>query len=602
MPDLKERIIKLAEYDSVSAQLLSDALEHDNAAALPAGDYASERDTISSWLAELDSPPNITILPAPASISQVRAFLDLLPDSSHLFLMEKQPHNLLSLFKELPLEQLVSEKRIRLAAGDNEEVIDYQLITILDLPSCPAVGIFTDNIESSGYAGFYKTMLLQIRDRISMKVFNLATITNLGPTWQYNTLKNLTTICKNPGVNSLHGIFKNKPAIVVAAGPSLNDAMPYLQKTAASFVVIAVGTALKPLLKNNIIPDLVVTVDASHKVAQQFDVPCEDLCVVSSSIINPGLMSKFKRIFTGYINANSVGKWISSKLDDKGMIMAGGTVTATAIDLAAKMECYPILTVGLDLCMANDGTSHAQNTMYHGHTYNKSNLIPVRGNYTPRVFTTAQFRTYIEAVADLVTHYPSLLFINTSTGGAKIEGMELDLPEHIKRYASPTPVKARDHIINIYDNAAVSTDTSGIITEISLWRDAISKIRASAEEAAGISNSLIVIMKNPALSGTEEIVQKLERLKDIDADILSNEYSNIMEMSLRPVFYDTGAELSITSNLNNNSIESIKRSRTLFQQIAGAAKWTGDLLENTISQLTFNLNSEQNENKMLMSA
>lgn len=598
MPDLTERINRLKEWDSVSASLLSEAAETLTAGELPPGCYSAEEDTVKKWLNEQDSPPTVAILPAPSSCAQIQAFIDLLPSGSLLFIMERQRENALALFKSIPAEDLVASKRIRLGLGENEEVIDYQILTVLNMPACPTISIFTANIEASSDAEFYKSMLMKVRDRVRMKAFNLATVTNLGPTWQYNTLKNLRTICTSPGIKHLNGIFRNKPAIIAAAGPSLDEAIPYLKEIANRFVLIAVGTSLKPLLKNGITPDIVVTVDASYKVEKQFDFPCDDIFIASSCITNPDVMHRFKQTFVGHIDANSIAKWISSRIDDKGTILAGGTVTATAIHLAVQMCCYPILTTGMDLCMAKDGTSHASSTMYHGQVIRQDNLIPVPGNYTPTVYTTPQIKTYIEAVTEMLKHYPSALFINTSTIGARIDGMELDLPEHIARYAAANPINARDTISAIYNKNRIH-DTDKLLNEIRQWQSALAEIYTVSLEAAQLCNSLIITMKNPALSGTAEIMEKLGKLKEIDSQIMENEYTAIIEMSLRPAFYDMGADITIQSELENGSIESIRRSRSLFQQIAGASKWTGELLEHTISELTFDQTNQLNETTRL---
>lgn len=603
MPDISSRLKKLAEYDSVSAEMLHEAFQLDsNPGPGPCPIQAVEASAISAWLASEEFEPNILILPAPSSPAQISAFLELVPEKCSILVVEKDPARAKHIFSALPVEDLISAKRLRMAIGGSEEVIDYQMITLLDLPKCPAVSIYTDNISSSADHEFYNTMLLRIRDRIRMKAFNLATVTHLGPLWQYNTLKNLPFIVANPGIRDLEGILKDRPAVVVAAGPSLNETMSHLAPVASKFAVIAVGTALKPLLKAGIRPDLVVTVDASHKVAAQFDIPCDDLCIASSSIIFPELLPRFSKVFTGYVNANTVGKWISSRFEDKGCIMAGGTVTASAIDLAVRMGCNPIITAGMDLAMAPDGRTHANNSMYHNQVSTLA-LVPVPGNYVPTVHTNTQFSIYAEAISDYVKSHPARTFINVTDQGARIEGMELALPHQIKRFSS-TVFNAGLIIRKAHNRASVSTDLQAIIAEITRWKTAVSEIFGQALHAARICNGLIVTMKNPALSGTKEILDNLKILEEIDAGILDNEYCALLEMSLRPISYSMGADLKVQSSLESMSIEAVRRSRTLFQQIAGSAKWTGELLGNALCKLS----SEQGEstteriNELAMSA
>ena len=51
------------------------------------------------------------------------------------------------------------------------------------------------------------------------------------------------------------------PAIVVSAGPSLNKNIVELRKAKNKAFIVAVDTAVKPLVKAGIIPDLYVVVD-----------------------------------------------------------------------------------------------------------------------------------------------------------------------------------------------------------------------------------------------------------------------------------------------------------------------------------------------------
>jgi len=603
MPDIESRFKSLSEYDSVSAELLRDAFEQSSAPLqdLPTEMRHTEEAQVIDWLATQEAPPDILILPAPTSYHQIETLLQMLPDTSRIFIMERNINRAKHLFSNLPIETLIAEGRLRMALGTSEEVMDYQLITLLDLPKCPTISVFLDNLEASDDAEFYRNMLLKIRNRIQMKTLNLSTVTHLGPLWQYNTLKNIPFIVSNPGTKCLTGILKDKPAIIVAAGPSLNEALKHLKPVAKRYAIIAVGTALKPLLKAGIRPDLVVTVDASHKVASQFDVPCDDLCIASSSIIFPDLLPRFSKVFTGYVNANIVGKWISTRFEDKGTIMAGGTVSATAIALAVQMGCRTIVTIGMDLAMASDGSSHARDTMYHGHVVTRG-LSSVPGNYATTVHTNTQFKTYIGAISDLVQLYPSVTFINATHQGAKIDGMTLALPSHLSRFCS-SEFNASDIIRNAHDNSAITLDTCAICEELDKWQKAVADIHTQALTAAQLCNTLIVTMKNPALSGTEEIMDSLEKLKQIDFSIMNNEYAPVIEMSLRPIFYDMGSALAIKSDLENHSIESMRRSRALFQQIAGAAKWAGELLNDAISRLSFDAkHSCTQPETMLMSA
>ncbi len=79
-----------------------------------------------------------------------------------------------------------------------------------------------------------------------------------------NTLKNLPAIASEGDVDALKGAFTDVPAIVVGAGPSLDRNLDLLRRASSRSIIIAVDTALRPLLTAGIVPHVVVAVDPSE--------------------------------------------------------------------------------------------------------------------------------------------------------------------------------------------------------------------------------------------------------------------------------------------------------------------------------------------------
>lgn len=67
-------------------------------------------------------------------------------------------------------------------------------------------------------------------------------------------------------VGQLDGTIPNTiPAIVVSAGPSLNNNIMELKKAVGKAFIIAVDTAVKPLVKAGIIPDMFAMLDGKNR-------------------------------------------------------------------------------------------------------------------------------------------------------------------------------------------------------------------------------------------------------------------------------------------------------------------------------------------------
>ena len=80
----------------------------------------------------------------------------------------------------------------------------------------------------------------------------------------------LNSIIKNPiSVKKIKNILKGKTVFVIGAGPSLSSSIPTLKKFSKTPIIVA-DSALEILVKNNILPDIVVTdLDGDEKTLKK---------------------------------------------------------------------------------------------------------------------------------------------------------------------------------------------------------------------------------------------------------------------------------------------------------------------------------------------
>ncbi len=581
---LSTRLKKLAEFDSFLAGKLSMALEMRFASSNPEPKDPDAGRKAAAWLAGFESPPDIVILPGIGQPGRVEALLELLPETSKTLIVEREFQTAAGFFLRYPVENLAEQARLRMALGEDADVIEANLLAIMDMPKCPSIGIFDFPELPAEDLKFYESALRKARDSARCDLMNISTLATHGPLWQYNTIRNLPLLVSNPGIKRLANLFPDRPALVVAAGPSLNKALGQFRNIADRFVIISVGTALKALLKAGVKPDIVVTVDASRLTGAQFDTRCDNLYLACSSIAFPEVLPKFKGIFSGCINANPVGKWVGSLGDEKGTIFAGGTVTATAIDLAAQMGCNPVICAGLDLCMAKDGSSHADNTMYHGQRMKDSNLIPIPGNYRETVYTSKQMFVYRDIISSYTKHHPEIRFINATDDGARIEDMELRPTSDMPSFAGDP----RDNYAAIRERheSWPRPEMTKACAEIEKVMEQLAEIRNGAVEAAMITNELIVMMRSPIRENEEEVRRKLETLNEFDEKVMAQrEASLVVDMSLRPIYYTMGRKLERPNERCSEAVAANIQSRALYKQVAGAATWTEKILAVALGEI-----------------
>lgn len=157
----------------------------------------------------------------------------------------------------------------------------------------------------------------------------------------------------------LKDAFADKTAILLAGGPSLDEALPWVQEHRADIVVFAVSRIAKRLLQVNIEPDFIVSIDP---FAESFDISKDMLSFSSKPIFLysfhtvPTLVSQWtgKAFYLG-------GRmpWVSA-LNGLNIVSAGPTVTNAALNAAYHLGFKRILLAGVDLCFTAEGHTHAQ--------------------------------------------------------------------------------------------------------------------------------------------------------------------------------------------------------------------------------------------------
>ena len=195
--------------------------------------------------------------------------------------------------------------------------------------------------------------LIQIAKKESMAIaLNRNTTLKAGRQMMENVLLNFPDVLRSAGVKRLESLFQGRPAVLVAAGPSLERNVHLLRELQGRAVIIAVDTALRLLLPLGIKPDIVTTIDFNQINFQKFaNVPIDpDI----SLVYHPGGYYESIRAFQGpkftssHVD-NRIPAWLMQYVEDKGGLSSGTTVAHLSFFLARHMGCDPIVFIGQDL-------------------------------------------------------------------------------------------------------------------------------------------------------------------------------------------------------------------------------------------------------------
>ncbi|SHE63011.1 Uncharacterized conserved protein [Caldanaerobius fijiensis DSM 17918] len=376
-----------------------------------------------------------------------------------------------------------------------------------------------DNFENLTYIDFkqypkifeehYERFSNSLIETINSMRINRNTSLYFAAQWQSNFMENIEFVFRSVPVKSFFNSFKNVPAVIVSAGPSLDRNVRLLKEVKGKCIIICVGTALKVLVKENIEPDFVVSIDGSEKNFRHFDGCSVNVPLLYDLTVYPEILRRYK----GPLVIGMIASEFSSLLEEKlsvefGRLSAGPSVANLSLDFAYKLGCNPIIFIGQDLAYLNHRT-HAAGTIYEKDriksSYDEKEYIYVKGNLEEKVLTDKvllSFKTWFE---NYVYSHPERIYINATEGGALIKGMEImSFKEAILKYMGKE-YYVKQIIDEILKNKKIEPELKQINSLKREFEDTIKRLK---------------IIKYDCMRGAK-LSKKLynEYEKDIDADV-----------------------------------------------------------------------------------
>ena len=246
-----------------------------------------------------------------------------------------------------------------------------------------------------------------------------------------NTLCNAKYLCTGYKTIQLFGaIPQDVTGIVVAAGPSLNKNIQELKSAKGKSFIIAVDTALKPLLNAGIVPDMFFIVDGKKPMDLIKKDGVEKIPMVTALNANPEILNYHRGMKFFFDESYRFAEKIIMKSGLRwGEVDTGGSVATNAFSLLYKIGLKTIILVGQDLALTGNKT-HADGTFEEKMPeIDTKNNEWVEGNYEEKVPTRTDLKVFLNWYESTIRLYKGyvkdLRVINATEGGAKIEGTEV---------------------------------------------------------------------------------------------------------------------------------------------------------------------------------
>lgn len=200
---------------------------------------------------------------------------------------------------------------------------------------------------------YFEQLKTLVKRNVQKNKINTATLQKFGKRWCKNSLKNIFQYAKCKGI----GIFRDKapdnlPFLIVGAGPSVKEILPYLTEIKKKCIIVCVETVLWAFVKANVEPDFVILTDPQFWAYKHI----ANLQTKESFLITD--ISVYPHVFDfdckGVFLCNSqfpIGNYFERKLDivdELGDLGTGGSVASSAWNFAKFCGAKEIFTAGLD--------------------------------------------------------------------------------------------------------------------------------------------------------------------------------------------------------------------------------------------------------------
>jgi hypothetical protein len=360
--------------------------------------------------------------------------LPVLNMGPQLFIVEPDPFVFITALKYRDLSRLLSDSRVHISLGSDADAVGEVWNAAIDWSVLSGMAIIEHQPSKSRFSLFFDKLLEKMKYLANRSRGNFITLMNVGWEFHRNNFMNLQEAFGLPGSERLFDKFTNVPAIIVAAGPSLDKNMEYLKRVKGRFPIIAVDTAYRHLLANGIKPDFVCAADSSYENSLDF-VGVEDeteVILVAELMTHPDIFKVFKgrKIITTF--GGGLYPQISKFREPMGSLICWGSVATMAFDLARKMGADPIIFIGFDLSFC-DGRLHTRGSYSEDILYENlhpftsmenetSEYICERGRFQfmgddgKLIYTDTNMKAYKDWFEDQFQHTEAKV-INATEGG-----------------------------------------------------------------------------------------------------------------------------------------------------------------------------------------
>ncbi|OGI00295.1 MAG: hypothetical protein A2Y25_01550 [Candidatus Melainabacteria bacterium GWF2_37_15] len=452
---------------------------------------------------------------------------------------------------------------------------------------------FNDNVnvlklKSSDllYPDLIKNLNFELPAIVATLQSNFTTLSKMSWPWLRNSLYKLRTDKPDYALSILEGKFKDKAALIISAGPSLDKNIDIIKQNREKFIIFCVNVAYKKLMLAGIIPDFTFYIDAGNFLYTINNYDHSNTNIITHPVAYMRILEELNpnKFFTFYCKNDLLSRWVA-KFSDFSLenYETKGSVSHLALLTACNMGCNPIILTGQDLAYT-DGKYYSSGSFWSEGCENNERFekklkklqetgsIKVKGQNGEILLSSPDYAGFINHFEEFARGH-KIKLINCSTGGAQINGFEnRDLSE-IASELNTLNMNINEFLDNIIQTETdpVKANYSKIQDQLKLFANDVQKAYSVTEKGLQNIRNLEQELRKPYINSAKvgQLANKsLILFNELENDLFKKwNFSLLLAYKELMEFY---AIMDDEANKDNNTLifELAKTLRPLFE-VAG---------------------------------
>lgn len=514
----------------------------------------------------------------------VREMLKRLQSDATVYLYEPDITIFLYILNNVDISDILSDKRINLFINDiNDSEFEELLQRNVDWRMLLSQIICYHPIYDKIYGDEYVKCLKIISKTNNLEKINMDTEKHLSVALAKNAVKNLYYVKESNYISEfIDKIPEELPAIIVAAGPSLDKNIDELKRAKGKAFIFATDTAVKHLIKHNINFDAMITIDSKKATGHLKDERCHNIpmfCVLEANTKFMEMHKGRKIWFRGSVYMYDLYNRFNREFP---IYNNGGSVATAAFTACVSLGFKNIVLIGQDLAYSGNIT-HAGGNIKNipGDKDGRELIESIDGG---KIWTRYDWLIYLHWFEDAIKSIKDLNVIDATEGGALIHGTKvMKLSEVIDEYCN------KDFSFKALLDGMPYTFTGD---EYSRVRDDILDIKKEfidmkqkANEGIKTTEQLIKII-NSGKQNTKGEHNNLKKIDKINKFIGKQKAYSILDAYITStVANDVQSINTLTKDENENMKKTLNISMSLYKALIQAIDALMPTLEETLEKI-----------------